>query len=38
MLILIFCVSPVLNDLRIIDELESIEKKLLFTSGFTKSR
>ena len=31
-----FCVSPVLNDLRIIDELESVEKKLLFTSGSPK--
>lgn len=28
-----FIVSPILNDLRIISELESIEKKLLFTSG-----
>ena len=28
-----FIVSPVLNDLRIIDELESIETTLLFTSG-----
>jgi len=28
-----FIVSPILNDLRIIDELENIEKKLLFTSG-----
>jgi hypothetical protein len=31
-----FCVSPVLNDLRIIDELESIEKRLLFSSGSPK--
>lgn len=28
-----FVVSPVLNDLRIITELESIEQRLLFTSG-----
>lgn len=28
-----FIVSPVLNDLRIIDELESIETKLMFSSG-----
>lgn len=28
-----FCVSPILNDLRIIDELETIEKTMLFTSG-----
>ena len=28
-----FCVSPILNDLRIIDELESITKKMLFTNG-----
>jgi hypothetical protein len=28
-----FAVSPVLNDLRIIDELESIERRLMFTSG-----
>ena len=28
-----FCVSPVLNDLRVIDELETIQKKMLFTSG-----
>lgn len=32
-----FVVSPVLNDLRIIDELETIEKKLLFTSGSPKN-
>jgi hypothetical protein len=31
-----FYVSPVLNDLRIIDELETIEKKMLFTSGSPK--
>ena len=28
-----FMVSPILNDLRIISELESINKRLLFTSG-----
>ena len=28
-----FIVSPILNDLRIIDELETIKRKLLFTSG-----
>ena len=28
-----FVVSPVLNDLRIIDEMESIESRLMFTSG-----
>ncbi len=28
-----YCVSPILNDLRIIDELETIQKKMLFTSG-----
>jgi hypothetical protein len=28
-----FAVSPILNDLRIIDELESIERQLIFTSG-----
>ena len=31
-----YCVSPVLNDLRIIDELETIEKKMLFTNGSPK--
>jgi hypothetical protein len=31
-----FIVSPILNDLRIISELESIEKRLLFTSGSPK--
>jgi hypothetical protein len=31
-----FVVSPILNDLRIIAELESIERKLLFTSGSPK--
>ena len=33
-----FCVSPILNDLRIIDELESITKKMLFTNGSPVSR
>ena len=28
-----YCVSPILNDLRIIDELETISKKMLFTNG-----
>ncbi len=32
-----FCVSPVLNDLRIISDLENISTKLLFTSGSPKS-
>jgi hypothetical protein len=31
-----FYVSPTLNDLRIIDELETIKKKMLFTSGSPK--
>jgi hypothetical protein len=31
-----YCVSPILNDLRIIDELENVTKKLLFTSGSPK--
>ena len=31
-----YYVSPVMNDLRIIDELETIEKKMLFTSGSPK--
>jgi len=31
-----FIVSPVLNDLRIIDELESIETSLIFSSGAPK--
>lgn len=33
-----FCVSPILNDLRIIDELESISRKILFTSGAPSSK
>ncbi len=28
-----FSISPILNDLRIIDEIESIEKQLIFSSG-----
>lgn len=28
-----YCVSPILNDLRIISDLESVSKKMLFTSG-----
>jgi len=32
-----FYVSPVLNDLRIINELETIEKKMLFTCGAATS-
>jgi len=32
-----YCVSPILNDLRIIVELESISKKMLFTSGSPKA-
>ena len=28
-----FYVSPILNNLRIIDELETVEKRMLFTSG-----
>jgi len=32
-----FCVSPILNDLRIIDELENISKKMLFSSGSPKA-
>ena len=31
-----YCVSPILNDLRIISELESVSKKMLFTSGSPK--
>ena len=31
-----YFISPVLNDLRIISELETIEKKMLFTSGSPK--
>ena len=31
-----YCVSPILNDLRIIDELENISKTILFTSGSPK--
>ena len=31
-----FAVSPILNDLRSIDELEKIERKLIFTSGSPK--
>jgi uncharacterized protein DUF4915 len=32
-----YCVSPVLNDLRIIDELETVQRKMLFTSGSPKA-
>ena len=32
-----YCVSPILNDLRIISELENISKKILFTSGSPKA-
>ena len=28
-----YCITPILNDLRIIDELENISKTILFTSG-----
>jgi hypothetical protein len=28
-----FCVSPILNDLRVIDDLENISKRMLFTNG-----
>jgi len=31
-----YCISPILNDLRIISDLESISKKMLFTSGSPK--
>ena len=31
-----FLVSPIINDLRIIDELETIKKRILFTSGSPK--
>ncbi|MBL7085871.1 MAG: DUF4915 domain-containing protein [Candidatus Cloacimonetes bacterium] len=31
-----FIVSPILNDLRIIDELENIKQRLIFTSGSPK--
>jgi len=31
-----YCVSPILNDLRIINELESISKRMIFTSGSPK--
>lgn len=31
-----FALSPILNDLRIIDELETIERELIFTSGSPK--
>ena len=31
-----YCVSPILNDLRIIDDLENISKTMLFTSGSPK--
>jgi len=31
-----YCVSPVLNDLRIIDELENLSKTIMFTSGSPK--
>tara|TARA_B100000519_G_C14248526_1_gene441151 strand:+ start:921 stop:2141 length:1221 start_codon:yes stop_codon:yes gene_type:complete len=33
-----FFVSPILNDLRIINELESIETKILFSSGSPKQK
>ena len=32
-----FCVSPVLNDLRIISDLENIKTKILFSSGSPKT-
>jgi hypothetical protein len=32
-----YCVSPILNDLRVISELENISKKILFTSGSAKN-
>jgi len=31
-----YCVSPILNDLRIIDDLENISQTMLFTSGSPK--
>ena len=31
-----YCVSPILSDLRIIDELQSISKRMIFTSGSPK--
>jgi hypothetical protein len=31
-----FAVSPILNDLRSIDNLEKIKKKLIFSSGSPK--
>ena len=31
-----YCASPILNDLRIIDELETIEKSMIFSSGSPK--
>mgnify|MGYP000309476636 CR=1 FL=1 len=31
-----YCVSPILNDLRIIDDLENISTSMLFTSGSPK--
>jgi hypothetical protein len=33
-----YCVSPILNDLRVINELEGISKKILFTSGSPKDK
>jgi hypothetical protein len=33
-----FAVSPILNDLRSIDDLEKLEKKLIFTSGSPKKK
>jgi hypothetical protein len=32
-----FCVSPILNDLKVIDDLENISKKMLFTNGSPKN-
>ena len=32
-----FCVSPILNDLRVIDDLENVSKKMLFTNGSPKA-
>ena len=31
-----FCVSPILNDLQIIDDLQNIQQKMLFSSGSPK--
>ena len=31
-----FCVSPILNDLQIIDNLQNIQQKILFSSGSPK--